>query len=751
MPFTIPNEVAATFPAQARLFAADIDALVAGTARTGVLSGCAVTAQGSPDMTVAVAAGTVEVAGVRAIVAAGNVTITAADATNPRIDLVVVNSAGTKSVAAGTAAAAPTLPALPANSAPLAAVYVPANDTAINTNQITDKRVLIHDTDPATFNAKEWGCAGDGSTDDTTKIAALMAAVNTAGGGIAHFPKGTYLTTEDVLVPSNCWVRGDGIDLTTIKLKDGPYTVANSALGGVNLLRELASSQSNMQITDLTLDQNRANSGLSITSNAAIDAQSHCLDIRNAARVVVERVRVINAIKWSIHLLACTDSRVTSCYVVSGGTTGVTDQQDGIHTTNCQRILISNNNVDTGTTGDGDDTIVVRSTDTVGGGASSDTSIVGNMMRSGQRGVALVSEGQSLTNISVTGNTVWWSRNSAVILNYYPHATPGMFRNITIAGNTFEDIVQVAGAGHGINIQRPAAATDGFDNLTITGNSIKTMISTTNNAIQVSRGKGLVLSSNVLTDIRSNRGIVLGDAEPPVQNFIISNNRIDMTAGAASHIALVVGYSDDGTIVGNEITTGTSSGTTGIFIIGGNVSPQINVVGLSIVGNRIQGFGIGISNTANGATPTTNQYVANSYLNCVTPRSLTGSNLIVEDSGITLSGTGGLGYATGAGGTATQSPNKTSGVTLNKVCGAVTMANSALASAAIVSFTLTNSTIAATDVIALNHASGGTAGAYTVNAQAGAGSAVVTVRNNTAGSLSEAIVLRFAVIKAVTA
>jgi len=108
------------------------------------------------------------------------------------------------------------------------------------------------------------------------------------------------------------------------------------------------------------------------------------------------------------------------------------------------------------------------------------------------------------------------------------------------------------------------------------------------------------------------------------------------------------------------------------------------------------------------------------------------------------------GYITGDGGSVTQSTNKTTAVTLNKKCGTVTMNGAALAADAIATFTLTNSTIAATDVVVLNHASAGTAGKYALNAQAAAGSASVNVTNISAGSLSEAIVIRFAVIKAVT-
>ena len=109
------------------------------------------------------------------------------------------------------------------------------------------------------------------------------------------------------------------------------------------------------------------------------------------------------------------------------------------------------------------------------------------------------------------------------------------------------------------------------------------------------------------------------------------------------------------------------------------------------------------------------------------------------------------GYITGEGGAETQATSKSTGVTLNKKCGQVEMNPAALAADTTGSFTLTNSTIAATDVLVLNHVSGGTAGSYLLNAQAAAGSASISVRNITGGSLSEAIVIGFAVIKAVIA
>lgn len=102
-------------------------------------------------------------------------------------------------------------------------------------------------------------------------------------------------------------------------------------------------------------------------------------------------------------------------------------------------------------------------------------------------------------------------------------------------------------------------------------------------------------------------------------------------------------------------------------------------------------------------------------------------------------------------GTVTQATNKATGVTLDKAAGAITMNNASLAAATEVSFTVTNSKVKATDVPVVAIASGGTAGAYSVNVDAvAAGSFQVSVSNLTAGALGEALVLNFVVVGANT-
>ena len=117
----------------------------------------------------------------------------------------------------------------------------------------------------------------------------------------------------------------------------------------------------------------------------------------------------------------------------------------------------------------------------------------------------------------------------------------------------------------------------------------------------------------------------------------------------------------------------------------------------------------------------------------------------------TISGTGKQGYETGSGGAVVQITSKATGVTLNKTNGQITMDATSLAAATTVSFVLTNSTIEAGDIIVMNHISGGTLGSYTFNASTAAGSATIYVSNWTSGALAQAVVIRFAVIKVVSA
>lgn len=113
----------------------------------------------------------------------------------------------------------------------------------------------------------------------------------------------------------------------------------------------------------------------------------------------------------------------------------------------------------------------------------------------------------------------------------------------------------------------------------------------------------------------------------------------------------------------------------------------------------------------------------------------------------TLLSSGQLGYTAAAQGTVTQATSKSTAVTLNKSAGQITMNNASLGATTNVTFTLNNNLISANDILILNVSGGATAGAYNCWVSGlSAGAATITVRNITAGALSEAVVINFALI-----
>jgi hypothetical protein len=118
-----------------------------------------------------------------------------------------------------------------------------------------------------------------------------------------------------------------------------------------------------------------------------------------------------------------------------------------------------------------------------------------------------------------------------------------------------------------------------------------------------------------------------------------------------------------------------------------------------------------------------------------------------------------MGYASGGvvatGGAVTQATNRTTGVTLNTVCGTITTNNASLAAETAASFTVTNSTVVIGDVVLVSQQSGAVGVMTTVEVIAtAAGSFTLAVMNgNAAAGVAEtgAILINFIVIKAVSA
>ena len=187
----------------------------------------------------------------------------------------------------------------------------------------------------------------------------------------------------------------------------------------------------------------------------------------------------------------------------------------------------------------------------------------------------------------------------------------------------------------------------------------------------------------------------------------------------------------------------TAYGNVGFITLSGNSAASIDFVATENQTTANAGSKIEFYSTTAGTATRTLSLTLNGNVS-----TFPGNVTVGGAGGVALTDGGTVGYGVGAGGTVAQGGNKSTGVTLSKPSGEITMANTNLAADTSVSFTLTNTTISNRDVMMLNIVGGvATAGCYNLDAVCNSGSAVITVRNITAGTLGEAIVLRYVVIK----
>ena len=143
------------------------------------------------------------------------------------------------------------------------------------------------------------------------------------------------------------------------------------------------------------------------------------------------------------------------------------------------------------------------------------------------------------------------------------------------------------------------------------------------------------------------------------------------------------------------------------------------------------------------------------WISTGTGRQAAANQTVTFDDGVpqSASPTAKIGYATGAGATVTQLTNRSTGVTINATCGAITTDATSLAAGAEASFVVTNSAVEIGDVVVACARSGQTATTSVVHVIAVANGSFTLQLTNLAAATADtgAMVINFAVIKAVSA
>ena len=213
------------------------------------------------------------------------------------------------------------------------------------------------------------------------------------------------------------------------------------------------------------------------------------------------------------------------------------------------------------------------------------------------------------------------------------------------------------------------------------------------------------------------------------------------TCGGTNGIA--IGYQSGGTSTGSSVvligdqagyTAGAANYSIAIGYRAAYSNANSNVITLNATGAALNGVPAQTSSFYVAPIRTDSTAIANSLRYNTTTKEITYTNTI--------------GYDTGSGGTVTQLTSRTTGVTLNKLSGAITLFTAA-GSATAATFTVTNSTVTAADTIIVNQKSGTNLYITAVTAVA-AGSFNITFYT-TGGTASDTPVFNFNVIHGATA
>lgn len=141
--------------------------------------------------------------------------------------------------------------------------------------------------------------------------------------------------------------------------------------------------------------------------------------------------------------------------------------------------------------------------------------------------------------------------------------------------------------------------------------------------------------------------------------------------------------------------------------------------------------------------------------NCYTDGLLiNGKGLSISTSGdVLVTEGGGLGYGVGSGVTVTQATSKSTTVTVNKPSGKITLNNAALAANTSVQFTIVTGSITANDVVVLGIDASSIVNTadYRISYSVSNGTIYVVLWNQSGASLSQAVVINFAITKVATA
>lgn len=342
--------------------------------------------------------------------------------------------------------------------------------------------------------------------------------------------------------------------------------------------------------------------------------------------------------------------------------------------------------------------------------------------------------------------------NSGITVNTSPSSGTVYITNTGVTSLTPGTGISLSSSNGDITISSTGGGGNGGGTVTSVG------VTTASSSRITVLGGPIVSSGNIQLDLGTT-GVLAGSYTYPTMT-VDSYGRVTSISSASSTGTVTSVAVNPGTgiqVTGSPITTSGTINITNTGVTRLNAGTGISLsssngnitVSTTTTGGTVTSVGVSSSTltVSNSPITTTGTITVDLPSNIVLSGNITAGNLISYGA-ITSNNTGGVGYAAGAGGTVTQITSRTTGVTINKISGAITLV-SAAGTSSYTTFTVTNSTVAATDVIIINQKSGTDKYEAWISNVA-AGSFNVTFAD-TSGTTTEQPVFNFAVIKAVAA
>jgi Right handed beta helix region len=424
------------------------------------------------------------------------------------------------------------------------------------------------------YYAANAGVKCDGVTDDTSAINSALTHV-----GNVILPMGTCVISGSLNVPSNTYLHGSGIGVTTVK------TPANPGYAAIKFAQTVSSAG----VSDLSINGNSSGAGIRTSDGVfAVDGSSH---------IKVYRVEVYGTADNGIEVNG-NNSEVAFNYVHDNYTNGIYDIGTGGTGARSQYNWIRNNDVENNSVGtkgwDGIDVDPNTAYTTI-----QDNLVVGN-------DIILYESGSSVASSyghAISDNTIMNSIENGIDLT-------GYLTDIVVSGNR---IFNVDGAGVFLNSP--------INNLQITGNYIDgTSYGTYSytEGILVANGSytdtpsNIEIDDNTIKDVGTNSGT--GPAiliQSGTTHYHMEDNTVtdDRSPVILTYSADVSGASTSGDLEDNSFI----SGTNGVINAGSNTPTIVNA---GTGGN----FGIGTT------TPTASFSVAGN----LAPGSISQSSILSE-------------------------------------------------------------------------------------------------------------------------